>query len=139
MHDFSTAPEMRRWSSAKSTTITLSAALFLYFQSKAHWNIASKPCGLKTGPAMGGHCLTGWTTWYVTDRQGAIGTDVNEDLPSEPNISVPDCAWTSNHGVCKIPTQVCFPDSTLRSNGELGDNNQVQVALVIHLFWLGNN
>ena len=29
----------------------------------------------------------------------------------------------------------CFPDSTLRGNAELGDNNQVAVALV----WLGNN
>ena len=26
-----------------------------------------------------------------------------------------------------------FPDSTLRGNAELGDNNQVQVALVINL------
>ena len=26
-----------------------------------------------------------------------------------------------------------FPDSTLRSNAELGDNNQVEVALVIYL------
>ena len=29
-----------------------------------------------------------------------------------------------------------FPNSTLRGNGELGDNNQVQVALVSYL-WLG--
>ena len=31
-----------------------------------------------------------------------------------------------------------FPDSTLHGNAELGDNNQVAVALVIYLFWLGN-
>ena len=30
-----------------------------------------------------------------------------------------------------------FPDSKLRGNAELGDNNQVEVALVIYLFWLG--
>ena len=30
-----------------------------------------------------------------------------------------------------------FPDSTLRGNAELGDNNQVAVELVIYLFWLG--
>ena len=27
----------------------------------------------------------------------------------------------------------CFPDSTFRGNAELGDNNQIQVALVIYL------
>ena len=32
-----------------------------------------------------------------------------------------------------------FPNSTLCGNAELGENNQVQVALVIYLFWLGNN
>ena len=32
-----------------------------------------------------------------------------------------------------------FPDSTLHGNAELGDNNQVSVALVIYLFWLGSN
>ena len=32
-----------------------------------------------------------------------------------------------------------FPNSTLRGNAELGDNNEVEVALVIYLFWLGNN
>ena len=32
-----------------------------------------------------------------------------------------------------------FPDSTLRGNAELGDNNQVQVALVIYLCLSGEN
>ena len=32
-----------------------------------------------------------------------------------------------------------FPDSTLRGNAELGNINQVEVALVIYYSWLGNN
>ena len=32
-----------------------------------------------------------------------------------------------------------FPDSTLRGDAEQGDNNQVQVALVLYLSNRGNN
>ena len=40
----------------------------------------------------------------------------------------PFCLWVDNKE---------FPDSTLCGNAELGDNNQVAVAHVIYLFWLG--
>ena len=37
-------------------------------------------------------------------------------------------------GPTRIWLEGPFPDSTLRGNAELGDNNQVQVALVVYLY-----
>ena len=42
-------------------------------------------------------------------------------------------------GPTRIRLKGPFPDSTLRSNGELRDNNQVQVALVLYLLDRENN
>ena len=35
--------------------------------------------------------------------------------------------------------EASFPDSTLRGDAEQGDNNQIQVALVLYLSNRGNN